>query len=290
MPASVTELVFTPQRTGLMSLRKTHFEQCLHNLAEDQGGNTKHDCFSLGVVCALEHADKLQAPVDFLELPVLEPVKVPTMSTLPTLPNSARRLPSLASLRRRHGLPSLATLRQQRAHAEVRQPGRPSDESHLNMQLYACLKNNEEMLQSTCQKLGTLMKINPPLLKTRVKTKESQMMTTNWSGRPSGNAAHELRFSRDAVSTIDPKLFLAGAASLGLRHMCNMAIIEPSGPEMGKTPQDEVCIDEGHAAMESQPQVQKTVRVPYAPCKPKPQGRGKRPQICGVPVLVIPPS
>jgi len=127
-------------------------------------------------------------------------------------------------------------------------------------------------------------------------------MTTIQSGGPWSSSAHQLHLSRDATSIITPKLFLAGAASLGLRRMLNKAIIDPSGhsaphqspitsqnvSQIGKSPKDEACTDEGHTPVRSQPQVNEAVMVPQAPCKPKPQGRGRRPLICGAPVLVIP--
>jgi len=302
MPAAGMELTFIPQSAGLMSMRNSRFEQCLQDLCEDQGAKLKRDCFSLGVVCALEESDLLPTRVDFLGLPVPEPVNVPTIFTLPTLASGARRLPSLASLRRRHGLPSLASLRQQHVHSTVKKPGKVTDETQLNWQLDAGWKNSECVLESTCQELGSPVKINSPFLTPHTEAKVSQMTTTTQCGGPLGNSANHLHFSRDPEGIVNPKLFLAGAASLGLRRMCNKAIVEPprhnaahvglftSKPvaQIGKTLKDEVCIDEGCTAVGPQPQIQETIKVPHAPCKPKPQGYGNRPQICGARVLVNP--
>jgi len=295
-------MLFLTPSTGLMGIRKSRFGQFLQDPYDKQEASIKHDCFDLALVCALEDSDKLQAPVDFLELPELVPVELPTIPTIPTLPNSARRLPSLASLRRRHGLPSLASFKRQHVHSEVGQPGRPSDEGHVNSQLHAGRKNNEDMFECNCQELGTLAKIKSSFLTPYIEIKESQMTTTIPSDGPSGKSAHQLPFSRDPASIIDPEPLLVGAASLGLRRKCKRVMIAPPrhkathvGPstskaisQIGKTPKDEGSMDEGCAAAGSKPQVQATIKVPHAPCKPKPQGHGKRPQIYGAPVLVIP--
>jgi len=86
-------------------------------------------------------------------------------------------------------------------------------------------------------------------------------------------------------------MILAGAASLGLRKNRNRSTrispvhhcTHPTGTQM----KDQVCADERTAKTKLQQWLKETNKVPCTPTKPPPDGSRKRPQIRGVPVLVV---
>jgi len=96
--------------------------------------------------------------------------------------------------------------------------------------------------------------------------------------------------------------FLAGAAALGLRLRRNKAISEPPVKQCAcfnvstsknnhvtnNDLKEEVFADERSAIAKSEQKLTEAILVPHAPRRPQPESHRKRPQIRGVPILVIP--
>jgi len=95
--------------------------------------------------------------------------------------------------------------------------------------------------------------------------------------------------------------FLAGAAALGLRRQRNRATSEPPvqpracfsmaskrGHLTSHNVKEKICADETSAMARSQQKVKEPMLVPHAPRKPQSENHRKRPQIRGVPILMIP--
>jgi len=95
--------------------------------------------------------------------------------------------------------------------------------------------------------------------------------------------------------------FLAGAAALGLRRQRNRATSEPPVQPRAcfsmaskrehltsNNVKEKICADEKSAMARSQQKVKEPMLVPHAPRKPQSENHRKRPQIRGVPILIIP--
>jgi len=198
-------------------------------------------------------------PGSLPELLELQPTFIPTIPTPPEVPKIKRRFPSLASLKRHNKTRSAA--RQSKPAQHESSNDKDTDPGH-----------GKFILERPWQEPGRCL-----------------MTETGSCSACLGS----VRIRNIA----EPKQFLAGAASLGLRQRFNRTASEPPVQQAAltskktspakKTLKDGVHIDDGITAARSEPKTKKTRKVPCPPPAPRPAGRGRRPQVHGAPIFVI---
>jgi len=137
--------------------------------------------------------------------------------------------------------------------------------------------------------------------------RERALLTTRLEGQTSGatHLSNDVDAKRERLKNelSLPSRFLAGAAALGLRRRRNRAISEPpvqphacsnrstsNAKHSTNNVKERVRTDERSAKARSEQQMKEVMLVPRAPTKPQPGSHRNRPQIRGVPILVVPTS
>jgi len=223
-----------------------------------------HDRFSLSMMWALEDCDHMKFSGDFLDLPDIEPTLIPTFKRK-----------------------SLARLKQERALSTARLEDRTSGTLHLSNKV----DEGRKRLRFQCARtfsVNTRTKLTLPLMLEVHEAEGAQPAKMDCSAYPLG-------------SNYISASFLAGAAVLGLRRRRNRAISEPPVKQRAcfhfftkkkhvtnNDLKEKVFADERSSIAKSEQELKEAMLVPHAPRKPQPESLGKRPQIRGVPILVIP--
>lgn len=246
---------------------------------------------TMRMVWALEESDHMRLAADIVHLPEVEPTLIPSSMVEPI------DVPGIKKPVKRR---ILARLRRQRASSVSKLEGRRfSNEVDVYRKRLWNRRSFQsvEMLTKIVTSIKTwndstcLLMANAthrlPLMSQHKGTAGVQLASINFSG-----------FSLEPYTTSSN---LAGAASLGLRRRCNRATSEPPVPpnahwnmsaSKGKhftnnTEKAKVRPDETSAVTKSQQKLLEATLVPHPPCKPQPENHRRRPQIRGVPLLMV---
>jgi len=243
---------------------------------------------TLSVMWALEDSDDIQFSSDILDAPEFEPRCVPSTQFNPAdapILMQPLRQQSLALLKREKGIRMVrhweqsydaSQHREGRARMKLRSKGLlHSAEAHAD--------NDSEVTETTFEpsvplRMASTTSCFPDILK--------QSEASNARQPADIDASAPSQQPRD-ISTV----ILAGAASLGLRKNRNRSTsvtpvhhsTHPTNTEL----KAEVRADESSTKTKIQQWLKETNRMPCAPSKPPQDGHRKRPQIRGVPVLVV---
>jgi len=218
----------------------------------------------LSMIWALEDCDHMQLSGDLFDLPEFQATLIPK------------------TFKRR----SLTSLRQERARSKARHQEQTSGKVHVSNKLDAGRKR----LGFQCARTSSMKaELTLPVMPEVHEAKGAQPAKLGCSA--------SLQESNTISAT-----FLAGAVALGLRRQCTRAANEPHvqqqacfnllAPTRGHLTnndvKEKVCTDETSTMERSEQKLKEAMLLPRAPCKPPSETHRTRPQIRGVPILVIP--
>jgi len=296
MPSGVGQCCidsFALESVERMDLQKLRFELRLHQSSGYVELPVKHECPTLSTMWALEDSDLMQLSGDILALPEFEPIMVPTLKLEPMTEATSR------PLRRR----SLASLKRERALSisKARQVEQRSDVISLCQEMSA---GRQRMRNEPPHPEAENRKESSPTIPGANTGPAVPLFMAKTTGclpfidqQP---ASISVSIPPQEPSAVSEKC-LAGAASLGLRRRSSRATSEPpvqlakrflvlaskEKHSMTNTAKDKVHPDGSFTAAKSQQTVKQTPKMPHAPQQPQPAFYRKRPQIRGVPVLVL---
>jgi len=224
-----------------------------------------HDRFSLSMMWALDDCDHMKFSGDFLDLPDIEPTLIPTFKRK-----------------------SLARLEQERALSTARLEDKTSVTVHVSNKVDADRKRFRTVSSFQCARIcskNAHTELTLPLM-LEVQVVEGLQLAK----------MHCMKSNKISAS------FLAGAAALGLRRRRSRAISEPPVKQCAcfnastskkkhvtnNDLKEKVVADERSAIAIPEQKLKEAMLVPHAPRRPQPESHRKRPQIRGVPIVVIP--
>jgi len=234
-----------------------------------------HDKLTLSIMWALEDCDDIMFSGDFLDLPDMDSAFIPAISELPSFGQTFKRK-------------SLSSLRREKALSTARLEDKTSVTVHVSNKVDADRKRFRTVSSFQCARIcskNAHTELTLPLM-LEVQVVEGLQLAK----------MHCMKSNKISAS------FLAGAAALGLRRRRSRAISEPPVKQCAcfnastskkkhvtnNDLKEKVFADERSAIAIPEQKLKEAMLVPHAPRRPQPESHRKRPQIRGVPIVVIP--
>jgi len=257
----------------------------------------QHSSPSLSTMWALEDSDHMKLAGDFLELPEFTPTLIPTLRFDPEDVPSIKHTPKRRSLLSLKTEKAVSTRLKEQLSAANFSNKVEFERKRLRHEI-SCLR--ARMLIGHISSTKTYMERELPTLVQNGKCSLS-LMTNNHEATCAQLAKMCCNVPPQETKTISSS-FLSGAAALGLRHRHNRATSEPPvqpsacfnrstfNPKhlTNTNVKERVHTDERFARARSEQMMKETMLVPHAPNKPQCSTHRKRPQIRGVPILIVP--